>query len=37
MSTLFINARVVLQERILENGAVRVENGCLTFFAHTRS
>ena len=29
MSTLFINARVVLQERILENGAVRVENGII--------
>lgn len=27
MKTLFINAKVILQERILENGAVRVENG----------
>lgn len=29
MSTLFINARVVLQERILENGAVRVDDGII--------
>ncbi len=30
MSKLFINARVVLQERVIENGAVRVEDGIIT-------
>ena len=29
MSTLFINARVILQERILENGAVRIADGII--------
>ena len=29
MSTLFVNARIVLQERLIENGAVRVEDGII--------
>lgn len=30
MSTLFVNARVILQERILEKGAVRIKGGIIT-------